>query len=54
MSLQSESNDEYDDYVYERLAPHRESLEHLAELDVDLSNDAQRALQLLNDQEQNE
>lgn len=53
MNHQRESNDEREDYAYERLAPHRESLERLAELDIELSDDARRALTLLDEQEQN-
>ena len=51
-NITSEEPSGGDNYVYERLAPHREGLERLAELDINLSDDARRALQLLDDQEQ--
>lgn len=40
------------EYARERLAPHREHLERLAELDTDLSEDAKKALRMLNEAEQ--
>ncbi|MDS0220866.1 hypothetical protein NDI54_05795 [Haloarcula sp. S1AR25-5A] len=41
--------DELRDHVEESLGDHRDLLELLADLDTDLSEDAQRALEILED-----
>ena len=40
------------EYACKRLAPHREHLERLAALDTDLSEDAKKALRMLDEAEQ--
>ncbi|MFC6836976.1 hypothetical protein [Halomarina ordinaria] len=55
---ESDSDADYlehlDAYARERLAPHREHLERLAMLDTALSEDAKKALQMLDEAERGE
>lgn len=47
-----EKRDVSEDVARERLEEHREHLEKLAEMDVPASQDAQRALEFLNQEDQ--